>query len=155
MGALGRLSDLVKDSPPAAIRLSVGVLSPRTTEALQRLDHLGLLEDEMVLSLIGQAPIDPIGLYGALRDTGTWAFSAYDFTVIRVLAKKQDKPVAAVRIDLLSDDLTFVVLREGQLVEHSTTAAEHLSEMVGKPVLATWLDETIQQVIREGMAAAP
>lgn len=137
---------------PVTLRMTVRTLAPPTLKALRQLKDLGLLDDEIVLSLVGQAPIDPIGLYEALRDSGTWAFSALDFTVIQVLAKKRDKPVAAMRIDLLSDDLTFIVLRDGKLVEHSTKSGEELAALVVGRTLRTWLDEATRAVIEEGFA---
>jgi len=125
---------------------------PNAVEKLRHLDRLGLLTDEVVWALVGQAPIDPLGIYGAMKDVGVWAFSPIDFTVVQVLAKKGPKPVALMRLDLMSNDIVFVVLRGGQLVEHKTLEAQAVVDklaqrgMTADHMLAwlrTWMDDAI------------
>ena len=149
-----------EDLEEAAVVLRVkGLVPPKTVENLRRLRRLGLLQDATILSLIGQAPIDPYGIFGALQHTGAWAFQALDFTAIQVLAKKGSKPVALMRIDLLSDDITFVVLKAGQLVEDHVLEANFVLAKLREPgmtedkVLA-WLKGYVDEVVKKGLAEA-
>lgn len=108
-------------------------LFPRAMDNLKRLRRLELLDDEVIWSLLGQAPIDPLGLYGAMKGMGVWAFSPLDFTVLQVLAKRGGKPTAMMRLDLLSNDLTFVVLKTGLLVEHHVLTGEMFAAQLKEP----------------------
>lgn len=134
-------------------------VTPKMLQVVTKLERLGLLRDEVVLSLLGQAPIDPIGLYGAMKDMGTWAFDALDFMMVQVLAKKGNKPVAAMRLDLLSDDLTFMVLRDNQLVTHATVTADMVTswltehDMTQEKLLAR-LTAHMKAAVDEGLANA-
>lgn len=133
-----------------------GAMPPKILENLQRLRRLGLLEDDVVLALIGQAPLDPIGLYGAMKHSGVWAFQAFDFTMIQVLAKKGNTPAALMRIDLISDEVTFVVLREGQLVEYARIAPDDIvakfkEEGATEARFLAWLQTYINDAVAVGL----
>ncbi len=143
------------DDATVAIRAQ-GPGAVKAVDNLRRLRRLELLTDDVVWSLIGQAPIDPHGLFALLQPLGAWAFSATDFCVIRVLAQKDKKPVALMRVDLLSDDVTFVVLRNGQLVADGTSHfGDHLAQLAkerGVPYVLQFLEQKAQEVIDEGLA---
>lgn len=99
-----------------AVSLKVdGTPPPRLRERLLHLDGLGLPLDEVFMSLVAQAPIDPIGVFGAIRKHGRWAFQSPDCTVVNVLAQEGDRVLAAMRLDLLSDDLAFLAFRGERL----------------------------------------
>lgn len=110
----------------AIVTLEVEGLPPDVLANLRRMDRLGVLSDETVLCLIGQAPVDPCGFYAALKPHSHWAFQPLDFTALCVLAKDGDIPIALMRIDLMSDDITFVVRRNKQLVQHSVILADDI-----------------------------
>lgn len=84
---------------------------PRLREKLQHLESLGLPLDDVVLSLAAQAPIDPFGVFGALRALGPWAFQSADCTALLVLDREDKVVKSAMKIDLLSDDIAFMALR--------------------------------------------
>lgn len=105
---------------------------PRLREKLQHLENLGLPLDDVVLSLAAQAPIDPFGVFGALRALGPWAFQSADCTAMLVL-DRQDKEVrSAMKIDLLSDDIAFLAMRG--------PAFETVKALTGEQISA-WLAE--------------
>jgi hypothetical protein len=146
--------DDVDEIENAGLLLHASNMMARSTiDNLRKLRRLGLLHDDAILALIGRAPVDPLNLYGAMKDMGVWAFQPRDFTVIQVLKKEGPEPVAAMRLDLLSDDLDFIVLRDGQLVLREHISSEELSEVTGER-LQSWLAEKIKATIDEGTAAA-
>jgi len=133
--------------------------SPRVVDNLRRLRRLDLLTDEVVWALVGQAPIDPLGLYGALKHRGVWAFSPLDFTVVQVLAKKGPMPVAVMRIDLISNEMVFVALEAGQLVVHSRIPPEQLEGKLQEPgaseaSILSMIQRFIDHTVAAGYAAA-
>lgn len=141
----------------ATITLEVGALPPNVLENLRKLQRLGLLTDEAVLCLVGQAPIDPYGIFGAMQAYGPWAFQPLDFTAVSILGKKGANPVALMRIDLLSNDLTFVALKKGQLVQHSVVTSDELMQRMATPGMdalkfAEWLREQMKSTLDAGMA---
>lgn len=127
-----------------------GVVPPNTLENMRKLYRLGLLNGDVLLSLIGQAPIDPNNIFAALQSFGPWAFQPLDFTAISILAKKAAQPVALMRVDLMSDNITFVVLRQRQLVTHSEVSGVSIGEDL--PTFLTAIRRKVQEVIDEGMA---
>jgi hypothetical protein len=156
--SLGEFADNAEELEDVTINLRAqGLAAASAVQNLRKLRRLELLTDEAVLSLIGQAPIDPLGVFGMLRQEGVWAFSAHDFCTVRVLAKKGNKPVALMRVDLLSDDVSFVVLRDAQLVERVTIPAQDLLEVglkSGAPGVTLMLENHAKETVDEGMANA-
>jgi hypothetical protein len=152
-------ADKAEDLDEADIVLHVkGLVPPKTVENLRRLRRLGLLRDEVLLSLVGQAPIDPYGIFGALQRIGVWAFQPLDCTAVQVLAKKGSKPVAIMSIDLLSDNITFVALKAGQLVmdlvlEADVVLAKLREHGATEERVLVWLQGYIDATIKKGMAA--
>ena len=133
-----------------------GLIAPATLDNLRRLRRLSLLKDEVLLSLIGQAPIDPFGVYGALQNTGVWAFQVYNFTAIQILAKKGSKPVAIMSIDLMSDDITLIALKRGVLVAHTILGADFIVSKLKEPGVTEadvmlWLKGYIDAAVSDGM----
>ena len=136
-----------------------GTPLPRLLDNMKRLRRLGLLEGDVMLSLLAQAPVDPLGVYGALRSHGVWAFQALDFTMVQVLAKVKNDPVALMRLDLLSDDLTFVALQDGKLVERSTLSGDEIARQLRvagmtEDKMMAWFTGHMTQTAKEGLAAA-
>jgi hypothetical protein len=134
-----------------------GTLSPRVVDNLRRLRRLDLLNGETVLAVLGQAPIDPIGIFGALKHTGSWAFNVLDCTVVQVLAKRKAQPVALMRIDLLSDDITFVALQEGQLVRVSGITPDEIEsklreEGIDEGRMLAWIKGYINDAVAMGLS---
>jgi hypothetical protein len=129
-----------------------GAVPPPLLQMLRRLERLDLLRDEVVFGLLAQAPIDPIGLYGAMKAMGVWAFNVLDCTMTQVLAKKGNEPVALMRLDLLSDDLVFVISKGGQLVEHKTVTAEETTTRMQEPGMTAtsmmaWFTDHIRETV--------
>lgn len=92
---------------------------PTLLERLAKLDRMGLLNGDVLMSLVAQAPIDPLNLFATIQQTSPneWAFSGIDFGVVRVLARNAVGNVsAAVRIDLMDSSVSTMVLgQSGQL----------------------------------------
>lgn len=92
---------------------------PTLLERLAKLDRIGLLNGDVLMSLIAQAPIDPLNLFATIQQSspGEWVFSGIDFGVVRVLARNAAGNVAAaVRIDLMDSSVSTLVLNQaGQL----------------------------------------
>jgi hypothetical protein len=151
--------DDIEEVADAGLLLHAGnLIAPGTVENLRRLRRLGLLTDDVILAIIGQAPIDPFGVYGAMKDMGVWAFQQNDLMMVQILAKKGNQPVALMRLDLLSDNLDFVVLREGQLVLQEQVLGETIADRLREPGmtserLMSWLVGKMKAVIAEGKAA--
>ena len=140
-----------------SVTFEVEGLLPNVAENLRKLQRLGLLTGEAILCLVGQAPIDPYGIFGALQSYGPWAFQPLDFTAVSILAKKGAHPVALMRIDLLSDDITFVVLKDKKLVEHSALMGAEMMEKMAEPgmkpkTFTTWLRGKMQAAVDAGLA---
>lgn len=134
-----------------------GAVAPKVIDNFRRLERLGLLTGEVVLALLGQAPLDPIGVFGALKHTGVWAFNALDFTVVQVLAKKKDVPVAVMRIDLISDDVVFVAMQKKQLVQVSGITAEEMEAKLKEPgmnegYIMAWIKGFINDAVAAGLS---
>ncbi len=152
--------DKAEDTEGAAFWMQGrGAVPPKALENLRKLQRLNMLTGDVLLSLIGQAPIDPWGIFGALQSYGPWAFQPIDFTAINILAKKGDKPVALMRVDLLSDDITFVVLKDKQLVQHAVLSGEEIMRRMSTPGLkpaefTAWLRGQMQAAVDAGMKGA-
>lgn len=88
---------------------------PSLLERLAKLDRIGLLNGDVLMSLIAQAPIDPLNLFATIQQEspGEWAFSGIDFGVVRVLARTGAGGVAAaIRIDLMDSSVSTLVLNQ-------------------------------------------
>lgn len=105
---------------------------PRLREKLQHMERLGLPMDEVVLSLAAQAPIDPLGIFGALRGIGPWAFQAADCTTVCILDREEKEVRAAMSLDLLSDDLSFLARKD---------KAFSVVKVLPGETMASWLRE--------------
>jgi hypothetical protein len=158
--SLAEFADDEGECQGGAVSLEVdAVTTPRVLENLRRLRRLDLLTDEVIWALVGQAPIDPLGLYGALKQRGVWAFSPLDFTVVQVLAKKGPTPVAVMKVDLVSNDVVFVALEGGQLVAHASISRDELEAKLREPgcseaSILAWLKGYIDAAVVAGYAAA-
>lgn len=152
--------DQAEDLDEADVVLQVrGLVPPAALDNLRRFRRLSLLTEEVLLSLIGQAPIDPFGVYGALQYSGVWAFQPLNFTAVQVLAKKGAKPVAVMSIDLMSDDITLVALKKGKLVTHTILEADFIVSKLKEPGateadILRWLKGYIDAAISDGMRSA-
>lgn len=111
---------------------------PTLVRTLWKLDQLGLLHDQVLFSLLAQPPIDPIGLYGALRarfPDWPWTFEPSSFSIVCILAKRRDEPVALLTLDLLSDSVEFASLINGSLHGVKTVSGDE------------WGDNPLDQVL--------
>ena len=103
---------VLKDPPP-----------PRATENLAKLAKLRILNGDTVMSLIAQAPIDPVNLVGTLMGLTPdgWVFSAIDFSMMRVLKRDDTGVRAALSVDLMGDAIRFLARNQKhQLVVYKT-----------------------------------
>lgn len=139
-----------RDKPPFELAEIVAKEAPppAALENLLKLRRLGILNGDGILALVAQAPIDPINLMGTLMRLmpGGWAFSAIDFSMVRVLARSKQSVDAAMHVDLLSGDSIKFLARsaKGTLVlykEHKVT-----------PGPDTW--SIVQELMGETVAAA-
>lgn len=132
---------------------------PSLLERLAKLDRIGLLNGDVLMSLVAQAPIDPLNLFAAIQQAspGAWAFSGIDFGVVRVLARTAAGGVAAaIRIDLMDSSVSTLVLNQaGQLTpfhryEPDPAAGGGILERI-----QTMCDTAIAASIRESTQARP
>lgn len=136
---------------PVTVELTIREeLTPKMKANLTKLDRLGLLNGDTLLALLGQAPIDPINLVGTLMhmDPGVWRF-AKDFSMVRVLARSENKTVsAALRVDLLGTSITGLALnRAGQLTVFDTLEIEPGPDTLNK--IQALADATVAASVRE------
>ena len=123
---LSRLSDPTTTDPELPFSIEdFNITSPLPPGALQnllKLQKLGVLNGDTLLSLVGQAPIDPINLMGTLMRIfpSGWAFSSIDFSMVRTLARDEKGTTrAAMHVDLIGNTVKFLARnRAGQLVTY-------------------------------------
>ena len=129
---------------------------PSLLERLAKLDRMGLLNGDALMSLIAQAPIDPLNLFMTLQQTipDGWAFSGIDFGVVRVLARNAaDNVSAALRIDLMDSSVSTLVLNQaGQLTPFDRYEPDPASGEVLKRI-QTMIDMAIVASVRESAQA--
>lgn len=125
--------------------------SPGVTKNLAKLQKLGILSADAIMSLVGQAPIDPINLMSTLMNMHPegWAFSAVDFSMIRVLARTSKKTVsAAIRVDLMGGAITSLVLNKAnQLTIYKTLEVEPVDGMLEQ--IQSLCDDAVRAAERE------
>jgi hypothetical protein len=133
---------LESDAPP-----------PTLVRTLWKLEQLGLLRDEVIFSLLAQPPLDPIGLYAGLRKRfpdWPWAFNALNFSVVCILAKRGDTPVAVMTLDLLSDAVEFVALVDGKLQVVATIDSDQWDP---KTDVVAEVYARVEKTVEQGRAA--
>jgi hypothetical protein len=145
------------DSPASAgdtlVEMDIkDTVSPQLVNTLTKLRRLGLLNGDAIMSIVAQAPIDPLNLAGVIMDRqpAGWTFSSIDCSMFRVLARTdRDAVAAAIRVDLLDNTVdTLVANRARQL-----TIYKHY-EPEGKNILddiQAMCDEAVQAAAREGL----
>jgi hypothetical protein len=127
--------------------------SPRLVSNLTKLQRLGLLNGDALLSIVGQAPLDPLNLAGVIMDRqpAGWTFSAPDCSMFRVLARdEKDAVSAAIRVDLLDNSVDTLVANKARQL----TVYKHY-EPEGKSVLEDiqkMCDEAVQAAAREALS---
>ncbi len=130
---------------------------PKALEKLRQLERLGLLSEEVLLSLVAVAPIDPIGLFRSLQPyIEHWTFQPLNCTVVTVLAKVKGQPVAVMELDLLSDDVKFIARQKGHLVQVAALSSDEMLDVMRRPGITSeqvwaWFQESIAQTVRTGM----
>lgn len=125
-------------------------VSPGLLERLAKLDRIGLLNGDVLMSIVAQAPIDPLNLFSTIRQAspGEWVFSAIDFGVVRVLARDARSSVsAAVRIDLMDSSVTTLVMNQArQLTPYRRYEPDGIKVLERIQALC---DEAVQAAARE------
>lgn len=140
--------------PPFKITLTLTESpSPSVLKNLARLGKLGVLNGDALMSLIGQAPIDPINLMSTLMrmTPDGWAFSSVDFSMVRVLSRTSKKEVAsALRVDLMGGAIMSLVLNQAnQLTIYKTLEVEPREGMLEQ--IQALCDEAVVAATREAM----
>jgi hypothetical protein len=135
-------------APPITLELTLEEHpSPSVLTNLAKLQKLNICTAEAIMSLVGQAPIDPINLMATLMQAQPegWAFSAIDFTMVRVLARTRKKAVsAALRVDLMSTAISGLAINQaGQLtifktleIEPGPDTLQHIETLCAETVAA-------------------
>lgn len=130
---------------------------PGLLERLAKLDRIGLLGGDVLMSIVAQAPIDPLNLFSVVRQAspGDWAFSAIDFGVVRVLARDDRKNVsAAIRIDLMDSSVTTLVTNQvGQLTQFRRYEPDSERGVKVLERVQAMCDEAVQAAARESAQA--
>jgi hypothetical protein len=125
-------------------------VSPRLPPTLAKLRRLGLLNGDAIMSIVAQAPLDPLNLAGVIMDRqpAGWTFSAVDCSMVRVLSRSAQNTVsAAIRIDLLDDTVDTLVANQARQL----TIYKHY-EPEGAKILddiQAMCDEAVQAATRE------
>jgi len=144
-------ADKADDHEGAVLELnSPATLAPNTIINFKKLSRLDLLNDEVILSLLGQAPIDPLGIYQGIRaqwPDWNWAFEPSTFCVVNVLRREQGKVLAYMTLDLLSDDIVFYAKKGDVLTTHSQLTAEEFLQAGLQG--AELLEKRIQEVVKD------
>lgn len=147
--SLAQLAGTDEPSLPARVMLVLDeVPPPDALENLRKLEKLGILHSRAVFSLLAQAPIDPINLVGTLMRLlpDGWVFSAFDFSMMRVLSRSPASTVhAAMHVDLMGDTIKFLALSKGGKLSL-------YKEYKVVPDLKTW--DVVQALICETVEAA-
>lgn len=148
-------TDEVFDMPPPIVleaRLDENP-SPAVLKNLAKLKKLGICTADAVLSIVAQAPIDPINLMSTLLriQPDGWAFSALDFAMVRVLARTPNKAVAAaLRVDLMGGAIAALVLNQAnQLTVFRTLEVEPRESMLEE--IQALCDEAVVAAKREAL----
>lgn len=154
-----KLSDYVKTAGGAELEIDTSSAPPSFLSLLRRLDRLELLRDDVLVSMLGQAPCDPYGIFGALKQhLNNWEFEPGSCSIMSILAKKGDLPVAILQVDLLSGDLVFIARQEGKLeVVDNVTAHQLLTYMrtsgVTGEMVWDYINSFIERAITKGQAS--
>lgn len=127
--------------------------TPAVIVNLAKLKKLGICTADAVLALVGQAPIDPVNLMATLMrmNPDGWAFSAIDFSMMRVLARSSKKAVAAaLRVDLMGTAISTLVLNQAnQLTVYKTLEVEPRDSMLDE--IKALCDEAVLASKREAL----
>ena len=126
--------------------------TPYALKNLATLKKLSICTPEAILSLVGQAPIDPVNLMGTLMQIQPdgWAFSSIDFSMVRVLARTAKKAVlAALRVDIMGNTITAYTLNKAnQLTPYKTLDVEPKPDMLA--LIQALCDDAVVAAKREG-----
>lgn len=160
MELVALLETLARSDEPntegAFVKLPLTKALPGVVENMRRLERLGLLTEEVFLSIVASAPIDPHGLLRALQQhIPYWTFQPFNCTVLTVLAKVKDEPVALMQLDLVSDDIIFIARQKKQLVQVEALTADEVVAVFRRPGITpeqvwAWFSEHIAQTVRTG-----
>lgn len=157
---LAELIDMLRgessSESPVQLELTIeDAVPPQLLDRLARLARLGLLRGDVVMSMVAQAPLDPLGLVALLMEQNPagWAFSAIDCSVVRVLVRRHDMAVAAaVRVDLLDDSVeTLVLNKAGQLTSFQRLDVPAITE---RRAPGPWLLVEVRRLCDEATVAA-
>lgn len=97
------------------------------------MEDLGLPLDEAVLSLASLAPIDPFGVFGALRPMGRWVFQADTFSAMCIVDQEGNDIKAAMQIDLITDDMVFLAHNDGKIFVVSRLGGDDIAAWLREP----------------------
>lgn len=140
---------------PLELVIPADAVTPRLVAVLHALEGVGQLTEHAVTALLAQAPVDPFRLIGPLgQRLGGWTLNPQNATLVSVLAKRANQPVALCVADLISSRVAFVALRNGHLAEVSAyepeVLAERLSALGSVERLIDWLESSLQAAVAEG-----
>lgn len=151
---LGKRRDADADDLGLPLELTVPLVEAppqRALDNLAKLHKLGILHGEALMSLVAQAPIDPINLAGTLMQLlpDGWAFSAIDFSMVRVIARADKAPTAAMHVDLMGNTIKFLARNRakqlGVYKEYTVEPGPDTTEAI-----YALIKETIEAAAREG-----
>lgn len=130
-------------------------VTPGLMRVMQVLDEVGVLSDDALMSIAGQAPVDPLGMARLLRTrVGGWTLQPLNATVIAVLAKVGGTPVALCVVDLISSAVALVARRGGELSEVDRIGSDvieaKLQELRTESAVLDWLEEFLRAAVVAG-----
>lgn len=143
---------------PARVDVEMHVLEgfpPAFLDHLACLERLGILNGDVIISVVAQAPLDPLGLVRLLKSRSPegWAFSTLDCSLVRVIGRDaHGRVAAAVRVGLLDNVVeTTVAGADGQIVTHQRfdPVAECETRLPG-----LWIVDKVQDLCDVAVKAA-
>jgi len=123
-----------------------------TLNNLARLKHLGLLNDTLIFSLLAHAPLDPLGIFELLSAYLTaWEFNPHDLSVMFILAKEKDQPIALLQVDLLTNAVNFYANKDGELHLYKHISEDALyHKTYSRHELPTFFQAMVRETISVG-----
>ena len=144
------------NGPAAKVTLSAPAL-PSVFAKLAQLERLDLLREEVLFSLLAVSPtIDEHHIYRALRAyLKGWTFDPTDFSMVAILAKEKGATIAALKLDLLTDDITLLARKKGMLEVAGVLPVDRVLAVMRQPGTTPdrvwdWFQVQFQEVVRMG-----
>lgn len=139
------------DKDEITITIDPRTITPGVDDVFRKLNRLGLLHDKVIMSLIAQAPMDPLGLVSFCNTLGGWEFYPENFSVRKVLARnasEKKEPTAFMIIDVLGNDMIFIARKGNEFVTTKTITRDTLLLMLEN---SSQREQDLQKIIEDSI----